>query len=89
MVIEWSRQARNEVRELIYQAYRIICRLLPDRGFIVTIFHGSRDLATDGVKPRDAGLEGYPEAWGTGSHNTHAMELSRHLAKIIGAWNAP
>lgn len=48
-------EGREDVRELIYQGYRIIYRTLPNRVFIVTIFHGSRDLAADETKPWEAG----------------------------------
>lgn len=48
-------EGRNEVRELIYQGYRIIYMAQPGRIFIVTILHGSRDLATKEVKPWDVG----------------------------------
>ena len=37
---------RDEVRELIYQGYRIIYR---------TLLHGSRNLAAKEVKPWDVG----------------------------------
>jgi plasmid stabilization system protein ParE len=44
---------RDDVRELIYQGYRIIYFTRPERVFIVTIIHGSRDLATKQVSPWD------------------------------------
>lgn len=44
---------RNDVRELIYQGYRIIYLTQPDRVFIVTILHGSRNLAAEEIKPWD------------------------------------
>jgi plasmid stabilization system protein ParE len=43
------------LRELIYRGYRIIYLTKPDRVFIVTIIHGSRDLAGEDVKPWDVG----------------------------------
>ena len=46
-------EGRDDVRELIYQGYRIIYLTRPDRVFIVTIMHGSRDLAAKEVKPWD------------------------------------
>ena len=48
-------EGRNDVRELIYQGYRIIYLIEPDRVFIVTLMHGSRDLAREEVKPWDVG----------------------------------
>lgn len=48
-------EGRDDVRELIYQGYRIIYLTKPDRVFIVTIMHGSRDLAGEEVKPWDVG----------------------------------
>ena len=48
-------EGRDDVRELIYQGYRIIYLTKPDRVFIVTIMHGSRDLAGNEVKPWDVG----------------------------------
>jgi len=44
---------RDDVRELIYQGYRIIYLTRPEQVFIVTIVHGGRDLATKEVKPWD------------------------------------
>ncbi|MCP5444733.1 MAG: type II toxin-antitoxin system RelE/ParE family toxin [Chromatiaceae bacterium] len=46
---------REDVRELIYQGYRIIYLTRPERVFIVTIIHGSRNLAANEVKPWDVG----------------------------------
>jgi toxin ParE1/3/4 len=46
-------KGRDDVRELIYQGYRIIYLTRPEGVFIVTIIHGSRDLAAREVKPRD------------------------------------
>ncbi len=43
---------RDDVRELIYQGYRIIYLTLPKKAFIVTILHGSRNLE-DEAKPWD------------------------------------
>ncbi|MDA3835167.1 MAG: type II toxin-antitoxin system RelE/ParE family toxin [Spirochaetales bacterium] len=48
-------EGHDDVRELIYQGYRIIYRTLSERIFIVTILHGSRDLAGNEVKPWDVG----------------------------------
>ncbi len=44
-------EGRDDVREVIYQGYRIIYLTQPKRVFIVTIIHGSQDLATKKVKP--------------------------------------
>ncbi|MES9994107.1 MAG: type II toxin-antitoxin system RelE/ParE family toxin [Candidatus Thiodiazotropha sp.] len=48
-------EGREDVRELIYQGYRIIYLTRSEGVFIVTIIHGSRDLAANEVKPWDAG----------------------------------
>ncbi len=48
-------EGRDDVRELIYQGYRIIYLTRPDGVFIVTILHGSLDLDADEVKPWDIG----------------------------------
>lgn len=48
-------KSRDDVRELIYQGYRIIYRTLPERVFIVTIIHGSRDLAGNETQPWEVG----------------------------------
>lgn len=44
-------KGRDDVRELIYQGYRIIYLVRPERAFVVTIIHGSRNLAEEEVKP--------------------------------------
>lgn len=44
---------RDDVRELIYQGYRIIYRTKPDRVQVITVVHGSRNLAAKEVKPWD------------------------------------
>ena len=41
----------DNIREVIYQGYRIIYRLTPDAVEIVTVVHGSRDLAGQQGKP--------------------------------------
>lgn len=46
-------EGRENMRELIYQGYRIIYLTRPERVFIVTIVHGTRDLAGSTVKPWD------------------------------------
>ncbi len=46
-------EGREDVRELIYQGYRIIYLTRPERVFIVTIIHGSRNLAAEEFKPWD------------------------------------
>lgn len=46
---------RDDVRELIYQGYRIIYRILPERVQVLTVLHGSRNLAAQDVKPWEAG----------------------------------
>jgi len=42
---------REDIRELIFQNYRIIYRIKPRHVYIVTVLHGSRDLAGQAVKP--------------------------------------
>ena len=46
-------EGRDDVRELIYQGYRIIYCTIPERIVIVTILHGSRNLAAKDIKPWD------------------------------------
>ncbi len=46
-------EGRDDVRELIYQGYRIIYLTRPDQVFIVTIIHGSRNLTSKENKPWD------------------------------------
>lgn len=46
---------RDDVRELIYQGYRIIYRTKPDRVQVIAVVHGSRDLAGKEVKPWEVG----------------------------------
>ena len=42
---------RNDVRELIFRDYRIIYLLRADHLYIVSVIHGSRDLAGRQPKP--------------------------------------
>ena len=42
---------RDDIREIIYQGYRIIYRTAHDHLLIVTVLHGSRDLAGQERKP--------------------------------------
>lgn len=42
---------REDIRELIFQNYRIIYRIAPEHIYIVTVLHGSRDLAGRAPKP--------------------------------------
>ncbi len=42
---------RDDVRELIYRGYRIIYRTRPDQVQVVTVIHGSRNLAGEEIKP--------------------------------------
>ncbi len=44
---------RDDVRELIFQGYRIIYRTKPNRVQVLTVIHGSRDLAGKITKPWD------------------------------------
>lgn len=46
---------KNDIRELIFQGYRIIYRHRPDRVLILTVVHGSRDLTLQPVKPWEVG----------------------------------
>lgn len=43
-------EAEQDLREILFHAYRIIYRLRSDQLLLVTIVHGSRDLA--GVEPK-------------------------------------
>jgi toxin ParE1/3/4 len=42
---------QENVRELIFQGYRILYRAEPQRIYIVTVLHGSRDLEGQAAKP--------------------------------------
>ncbi len=42
---------REDIREIIFQGYRIIYRTAPDHLLIVAVLHGSRDLARQENKP--------------------------------------
>ena len=44
---------RNDVRELVFRSYRIIYLIEQERIRILTVVHGSRDLATRERKPWD------------------------------------
>ena len=44
---------RDDVRELIFQGYRIIYRTKPYRVQIITVIHGSRNLAAKEINPWD------------------------------------
>lgn len=44
---------REDIRELLFQNYRIIYRIKTDRIYIVTVIHGSRDLTQQEKKPWD------------------------------------
>ncbi len=44
---------RDDVRELIFQGYRIIYRTQSDCVHVITVIHGSRNLAAKEVKPWD------------------------------------
>jgi plasmid stabilization system protein ParE len=46
---------REDVRELIFQGYRIIYLHQADHVYIVTVIHGSRDLSGMENKPWDGG----------------------------------
>ncbi len=46
---------RDDVRELIVQGYRIIYHLTPDIILVLTVIHGSRNLAGKEVMPWDEG----------------------------------
>jgi len=46
---------KNDVRELIFQGYRIIYRHKSNRIQILTVVHGSRDLARGTIKPWEVG----------------------------------
>lgn len=42
---------REDVRELIFQSYRVIYLLEAEQVYILTVIHGSRDLAGQEKKP--------------------------------------
>lgn len=43
--------ARDDVRELIFRGYRIIYLAREEHVYMVTVIHGSRDLAAQAPKP--------------------------------------
>jgi hypothetical protein len=56
----------KDVREPIFRSYRIIYRTKPGRVQVITVFHGSRDLAAKEVKPWDVGKQQAPLQRGLG-----------------------
>jgi len=48
-------EEREDVRELIFQGYRIIYLVETGQVHILTVIHGSRDLAGQAAKPWDIG----------------------------------
>lgn len=46
---------REDIREIFYQGYRIIYRTASDHLLIVTVLHGSQDLAGQENKPWEEG----------------------------------
>ncbi len=44
---------REDIRELTFQRYRIIYQIKPESIYIVTVIHGSRDVAGQEIKPWD------------------------------------
>lgn len=46
---------REDVREVIFQSYRVIYKIEPERIHIVTVLHGGRDLAGSATKPWEIG----------------------------------
>ena len=42
---------REDIRELLFQNYRVIYRIKPEYVYIVTVIHGSRDLVGQEKKP--------------------------------------
>lgn len=48
-------EEREDLRELIFQSYRVIYLVEADQAHILTVIHGSRDLGRQAVKPWDVG----------------------------------
>lgn len=46
---------QEEIREILFQSYRIIYRLKPQLVQILTVLHGSRDLGHAAPKPWEIG----------------------------------
>lgn len=44
-------EPQDDLRELIYQGYRILYQATTNKVRIVTVIHGSRDLAGNNIKP--------------------------------------
>ncbi len=47
--------ARDDVREIIFQNYRIIYVIKPNRIYIASVIHGSRDLTNQSTRPWEVG----------------------------------
>lgn len=52
---------QKDIRELIFQGYRIVYRLKPDCVQVLTVVHGSRDLTRGNPKPWEVRV-GYAQA---------------------------
>ncbi len=48
----------DDIRELIFRNYRIIYRVTPDRVYVVTVLHGSRDLGRGRQRNRGKWYDG-------------------------------
>jgi toxin ParE1/3/4 len=42
---------RDDIREIVFQGYRIIYQTAADHALVLTVLHGSRDLSNPGNRP--------------------------------------
>ena len=45
---------RDDIREIVFQGYRIIYQIASDRSLVLTVLHGSRDLNNPNNQPWEA-----------------------------------
>jgi plasmid stabilization system protein ParE len=45
---------RDDIREIVFQGYRIIYQIASDRTLVLTVLHSSRDLSNPGNRPWEA-----------------------------------
>jgi len=64
---------REDIREIIFQGYRIIYQTTADHLLVLTVLHGSRDLSGD----RQPALGGIASNMETGSTRTTTQARSK------------
>jgi toxin ParE1/3/4 len=45
---------RDDIREIVFQGYRIIYQIASDHALVLTVLHGSRDLSNRDNRPWEA-----------------------------------